>query len=135
MASKLKNFIIVDDDKLVNVFCSMLIKKNFAESKVTTFEQPELCLDYLNSLEFHEEKGGNVVLFLDINMPTMSGWEFLESFEGLDEKIKNSITIFILSSSVDARDMEKAESNPLVRGYLTKPLAKEKLFSIFNVVR
>lgn len=71
-------------------------------------------------------------LFLDINMPTMSGWEFLEAFERFDALIKEQYNIYILSSSVNIGDINAAKANPLVIGFLEKPLNQGMLAKIFN---
>ncbi|MBI5916532.1 MAG: response regulator [Bacteroidetes bacterium] len=123
------NFIIVDDDKLVNMFCSMLIKKVFSQADVKTFEFPESGLEYIETAQSIVEAETPTVLFLDINMPTMTGWEFLDCFEQLDGKVKNRIKIYMLSSSVDERDKERAAANQYVKAYLTKPLSREMLLS------
>ncbi len=128
--SSTTNFIIVDDDKLVNMFCSMMIKKNLGQSKVKTFEVPESGLEFIEKAEFIEpENESRTVLFLDINMPSMTGWEFLEYFEKLDDRIKNSLKIYILSSSVDERDKERAAANKYVTAFFVKPLTKDMLLS------
>lgn len=123
------NFIIVDDDKLVNTFCSLMIKKTFKEAKVTTFELPESGLEYIESEKSIVESETPTVLFLDINMPSMSGWEFLEKFELFNDQIKNRIKIYIFSSSVDERDNERAANISLIKDYLVKPLSKVALLS------
>ncbi|MCW3121853.1 MAG: hypothetical protein JWQ38_1345 [Flavipsychrobacter sp.] len=69
----------------------------------------------------------SAILFLDINMPVMNGWEFLERFEELDASVKSRIKVHILSSSVDKRDMERARINKNVAHYLVKPLTKETI--------
>jgi len=81
----------------------------------------------LKELPFHEEEDPNIALFIDVNMPTMSGWEFLEYFEGLDDRVKSAIQIYILSSSVDERDLERALGNENVKAFLVKPLTKDML--------
>jgi len=123
------NFIIVDDDKLVCMFCSMVLKKFFNNATVKTFEDPQTGLEFIKLGQFLQDAEARTVLFLDINMPSMNGWEFLENFENLDEEIKNSIQIYILSSSVDERDKERAANNKYVKAFWVKPLTKEMLQS------
>jgi len=65
-------------------------------------------------------------------MPTMTGWEFLEEFDKLSENIKMQFQIFMLSSSVDPSDIERATSNPLVTDFIEKPLNKEALERMFG---
>jgi CheY-like chemotaxis protein len=110
----------------------MALKRSLGEVEVTDFIVPEKGLEYIQSELFHNPEGEKAVLFLDINMPTMTGWEFLEKFETLEDKIKNQFDIYIFSSSVDPRDLEKAKSNPLVRDFIEKPLKKATLIQMFG---
>lgn len=123
------NYIIVDDDKLVNIFCSMVIKKLNTQAKVVTFEHPESGLEYIESEKSISNTISPTILLLDINMPSMTGWEFLERFELLNDRIKKAINVYILSSSVDERDKERASTLKCIKGYLIKPLTKEALLS------
>jgi CheY-like chemotaxis protein len=63
-------------------------------------------------------------------MPVMSGWEFLERFDSLDESIKKRISIFILSSSVDSRDKARSYANKNVRDHLTKPITNKVILEV-----
>ena len=124
---KSTRFIVIDDDALNNKICRACIEKLYKDAPVATFTDPKLGFEHLEveySSNSHED---TAILFLDINMPVMNGWEFLELFEKLEEKIKNRIKIYILSSSVDKRDMEKAQANKNVVYYLIKPLTKETI--------
>ena len=67
------------------------------------------------------------MLFLDINMPIMTGWEFMKEFEKLNTLIKDQIFIYILSSSIDQEDKLKAKNHPDVVDYIEKPLSAEIL--------
>jgi CheY-like chemotaxis protein len=120
-------FIFVDDDRLIHMFCNMLVKKTMGEAEVKNFLQPEEGLKFLNSGLDGFSNNQPVLLFLDLNMPTMSGWEFLEYFHKLEAAIKDRITVYILSSSVDDRDKERASAIPYVIDYLTKPLTAAQL--------
>lgn len=122
MEIEIPHFIIIDDDAINNMFCRFSIMKHFPQVRgIETFLLPETALEAIAKGMIHKERS-KTILFLDINMPSMTGWEFLEAFATFNEAIRSRFTIFILSSSVDARDREKAAANPLISGYLTKPL-------------
>lgn len=124
---KSTRYIVIDDDALNNKICRACIEKIFKDAPVATFTDPKLGFEHIEaefSNRYHDDTG---ILFLDINMPTMSGWEFLELFEKLDESIKTRVKVYILSSSVDKRDMERAQANKNVVHYLIKPLTKETI--------
>ncbi len=74
------------------------------------------------------------VLLLDINMPAMSGWDFLERFESTESDIKKHLTIYLLSSSIDQHDKERAEANKHVKDFLTKPFRKEMVEVILRIL-
>jgi response regulator RpfG family c-di-GMP phosphodiesterase len=120
---KLSRFVIVDDDPLNNALCQVIIKTTIAEAEVKTFTLPEKVLEYI--VVEYSKIGHEAILLLDLNMPTMSAWEFLEEFEKFDEKIKDCLKIYILSSSVDPRDIERASANKNVFDYIVKPLTSE----------
>lgn len=126
-------FILVDDDRLVLTFSRMLIQKNLGDVDVHAFTEAEVALQFLKSVQSSAENNKPVVLLLDINMPTMTGWEFLEHFESLDDQTKDQVKIFILSSSVDGRDLERARKDHHVVDFLVKPLSRTALDSIAKV--
>jgi CheY-like chemotaxis protein len=119
-------FVVVDDDPLNNLVCNHIILKFTPDAEIKLFTNPEKALEMVGSLG-ESSDNGEFVLFLDVNMPSMSGWEFLEAFESLDEKIHQRFKIYILSSSIDQGDIQKAASNPFVRGYYPKPLNLETM--------
>lgn len=121
-----RNFIVVDDDQTNNFLCMKIITTVFPDSNVQTFSDPETALVYINNM-FGNATDGNAVLFLDINMPTLSGWDFLEEFERFDTGIKGQLKIYMLTSSVDERDKDRAAENKNVCGYIEKPLSKEMI--------
>ena len=121
-----KHFIVIDDDPINNLLCSKNIKKNIQEADVITFTEAEKGLDHIKSF-FNEPNVENAVLFLDINMPIMTGWEFMEEFEKLNSLIKDQVFIYILSSSIHQEDKLKAKNHPDVVDYIEKPLSAEFL--------
>lgn len=129
--SNLRRFIVIDDDPLNNTICRLTIKKVLGEVEVLTFTDPSLGFEHIGS-EYAAQNGNSVpaILFLDINMPVMNGWEFMERYEELDNAVKDKIKVYILSSSVDERDIEKANANQNIVNYLAKPITKETLAEI-----
>lgn len=125
-------FIVVDDDPVSNKICQYTICKVIEQAEVKCFEFPVEGLNFIatNYLNFTEEMP--TTLFLDINMPEINGWEFLEEFAKMDERIRKQFSIYIVSTSIDYGDRNKANSNPLVTNYLEKPLSKAILNQLMN---
>lgn len=98
MINKLK-FIIVDDDLFSNIICKRVIKKASAVMDVTSFNIPEEGLAYIQNEP--RDSFGSTILLLDINMPTITGWEFLELLEKFGDEIQPPIAIYMLSSSIN----------------------------------
>jgi two-component SAPR family response regulator len=121
-------FIIIDDDSINNFICKEFIKFTIKVPHVVLdFTSPEKALNYIVNEYSTLEKVLPITLFLDINMPTMSGWEFLEQFGLLDEKIKSMFSVFMISSSINPRDREQAFINPYVKDFTTKPVTEDFL--------
>ena len=127
-----RDYIVIDDDRINNMICTKMIGLTFPDSSVHTFILPEEGLSFIMTYQASPDKQ-NVVLFLDINMPVLSGWDVLDKIETLPETNKNGIDIYMLSSSVDHYDLQKAENHQLVKGYISKPLTKAKLLSLLSV--
>jgi len=123
-------FIVIDDDELNNTLCRIVITHALGKIDVKTFTRPEVGLDFIASEYSKVIDETPAVLLLDINMPTMSGWEFLEEFEKLNETIKKQLSIYILSSSVDERDRERAGQHEYVKDYIIKPLKIERVLTL-----
>jgi CheY-like chemotaxis protein len=128
-----KHIIQVDDDPSHNVLCKAVLKRVFSEAKIDVFLSPEKALEFIENEFITKDNLHPVTLFLDINMPTMSGWEFLEEFKKFPAKVHEAFTIYILSSSVDMNDIEKASSNKFVSDFISKPLKVDTIKKIFSV--
>lgn len=128
------NFIIIDDDAVNNIICKRIICNTFQHAEVKTFTNPKEGLTYIESICSHPELPATV-LFLDINMSAFSGWELLKSFEQLDAVLKNRLTIYMFSSSIDPIDKVLAASNRNIWNYIEKPLTKQIVLDIVNKIR
>lgn len=125
-------FILVDDDPINNLLSKRAISKNLVGAKVIDFLAPEMALNYIENdfgLHSFEER---IIILLDINMPTLTGWDFLDLFNKFATSHKDKFSIYILSSSVDPSDIQRAKLNPLVHDFIEKPLNKEFLLKTFT---
>ena len=125
-----KRFIIVDDDRSNNLICKCSLKRFSAETETVTFLKPEVALQYIQDSYLEDQLEVPTVVFLDINMPVLTGWDFLEIFRKLPKSIKQQFSIFMLTSSIDERDQNRAESDSLVKGFLKKPLSTQTVIEI-----
>jgi len=130
--NQVKKIVIVDDDPQNNSISKMALKKVLGEVEVTEFIIPERGLEYIE-INFPQKLViDRVTLFLDLNMPTMTGWEFLEKFKSFAEPVKMQFDIYILSSSINPKDIERAKGNPDVVDFIEKPLNRASLLKIFS---
>jgi response regulator RpfG family c-di-GMP phosphodiesterase len=127
-------FLFIDDDPINNLICRLTVDMVLGNVKSQSFTNPQLALEYLQTSFLKDGHPNRTVLLLDINMPVMSGWEFLDRFDDLSPLIKNSISICVLSSSVDERDKVRSYANKNVREFLVKPLTKEDILRICDEV-
>ncbi|MCC9137023.1 two-component system response regulator [Pontibacter silvestris] len=122
----MKTFII-DDDQFSSFLTETMLKMEDFSEHVVTFSSAEETLDYLT-----EDLEVNVpqVMFLDLNMPTMSGWQFLQALKPLEDSISSNCSVFILSSSIDSAEKEMAKYHAIVKGFISKPLTEGHLHEI-----
>ena len=131
MKNKLKNVLLIDDSESDNFYHARKIQKMGITDNIHICYSGQEALDYLRS-EFEGTHPQPTLIFLDINMPGMNGWEFLEEYEKLEVSQQGEVVLTMLSNSIDVRDQEKAERYKSVRGYYSKPLNKEYLDSILE---
>jgi CheY-like chemotaxis protein len=124
MSSDVK-YVIVDDDSFNNMLCRITLEDALGVVDTTMFTKPEEGLAFIK-----EHIKSPTILFLDINMPKLTGWQFLERYEEISEEIKAYISIYMLSSSLYHRDRDKANLNKYVKGFISKPLDFETVISI-----
>ena len=112
---------LVDDDPINNLINRRLLGKTGISSRIDEFLGGQDALEKINQLDPND----SLLIFLDINMPVLNGWEFLnrylENFPDRDDKI------VILSSSIDFQDRQKADEYKVVSGFLEKPLTIDKI--------
>ena len=121
----MKNILIIDDDPISIVILKKNLELAQVQQKTTAFNDGAEALAFIKNENIEEAK---YIIFLDINMPNMNGWEFLEKTTRLLTQ-RNS-TIYVLSSSLSKYDKEKATEFPIIKQYLAKPISKEVLSTI-----
>ena len=125
-----KSVLVIDDTDIDRLLAEKIVKKyNFAE-EVVLMESAEEMLDYLHQLPDAETDELLQLILLDINMPEIDGWEFLKQFDLLSKNIKDQFRIFVVSSSKNQEDKERALSNEYVLDYVEKPLSKEVMLGM-----
>lgn len=121
---------LVEDNPIDIFINTRVILQSGLGANVFSISNGLKAIDYLK-----DEKNLNAlpdIILLDIRMPEMDGFEFLEKFSELEFNDGRVIRIILLSSSIDPSDYERARKNPLVLDYIPKPLTKEKLLAIEN---
>ena len=122
---------LIDDDPDDNFFHERVIKKNNAADLVVIKQTAMDALEYLTSSK-QGSKTHPDLIFLDINMPGMNGWEFLEEYKNLDKQFQSHAIVVMLTTSGNPDDKVKAKSSNGVADYKTKPLTKEMLDEIIS---
>jgi response regulator RpfG family c-di-GMP phosphodiesterase len=116
---------LIDDDPIVNFISSKVLNKYNEEFEILDFQK---ALDALYYLRQHPEKSPDVI-FLDLNMPEMDGWEFLQEYE----KLNLRSDLYILTSSFAQRDVNKSKHYSKVKDFIIKPLTKQTIQRILAV--
>lgn len=130
MDSKSRVFII-DDDPIHQRIAQIMISRYNLFDEYFSYTEAQVALDFLQENTENSELIPGVIL-LDLNMPVIDGWDFLEAFETLKEKLKSVIKIYIVSSSVDEKDLIRSKQYASVKGFISKPLSPDIIRTIIN---
>lgn len=129
--NSIKKVVLIDDDKIFNLIHELKLKDTGLVDIVESFSDPEVAVEYLRTTsEFSPDSFPEIIL-LDLNMPTMDGWQCLDRFSTFTGVFRRS-RIMILSSSVAVSDRVRSRDYAMVSGFMSKPLDKEKIGSYFN---
>ena len=127
--NKINTFCIVDDDDIFKFTTSVLLKKTDLVNKIIVFSNGLKAINFLKD-EMGNKENIPDVLFLDINMPVMDGWEFLEEYLLIKPMMPKTVVIYMVSSSVDEKDILKAKSISALSGYLVKPISSQNIMEV-----
>ncbi|MFD2161558.1 response regulator [Paradesertivirga mongoliensis] len=115
---------IIDDDPIHQRIAQIMISKHQLFDEYVSFTEAGKGLKFLQDNCEMIEALPDVIL-LDLNMPVMDGWDFLDKFEKIRHTLIKDIRIFIVSSSVDEKDISRSQSYASVKGFISKPLTPD----------
>lgn len=132
---EMKEIIVIDDDPINNFIFKKMIEEvadSVAEElKVIPFEDPVDALRYLKSL-LEEERAFPSHIFLDLNMPDFSGWDFLKAFEQLNLHLNPDCQLYVVSSTILKDEIQRVKNISFVKGFIAKPVTIYKFRKIVN---
>ncbi|MGC4036148.1 MAG: response regulator [Chitinophagaceae bacterium] len=127
LSKKLSCILLIDDSFDDNTYHKLIISRLNIAERIDSVSDGEEALDYLQ-----HATSPPALIFLDINMPRMNGWEFLEEYEKLPAPMKSRIVMMMLTTSADPDEKQRASKIPTLSGFKTKPLTKEMLTDILQ---
>lgn len=127
--ARYNHVLLVEDDPITVMVCDRIIKMSSFATRVTSCENGKFAIDYLKEI-LNKVEDIPEIIFLDINMPVMNGWDLLDEFELIKGAFPKIPRIYILSSTVDPEDYKRAKSYKAVVDFISKPLTKEFLDEI-----
>ncbi len=125
---KYQNVLLIDDNEIDNFINERIISTSYFAKNIIVKKSAQDALNYMK--EIRNEKDLPEIIFLDLNMPVMDGFGFLQEFAKMEDKIKNHCKVVVLSSSISPEDIDRASTNPYVFKYLNKPLSDKYLEAI-----
>jgi len=120
---------IIDDTYIDRYVIERVMKRHSYAEEILSMDSALDAIDYLSANIANPEKLPQLI-FLDINMPEMNGFEFLERYEKLPEEVRSHCIVMMLTTSLHDEDRKKADDNPYVFMFINKPLTEEKLKAI-----
>ena len=120
----MSKLILIDDEAIFHKIVQMTLKHSELSNKATYSMDGEAVLDYL------EEKSSETTslpdyIFIDLYMPRFSGWDFLNRFQKIYQNLKKNVNIYIVSSSIDPRDIDRSKTYPFATTFISKPVMKD----------
>ncbi len=124
---------IIDDDEIYQFTVTKTIKNHNLAKKILVFKDGELAIQFLIDNIGNNENVPDII-FLDINMPIMDGWQFLDEYVQIKPRIGKKIIIYLVTSSIDPADLERAKKISEISDYIIKPVTPGKLKDVIEAL-
>lgn len=132
----LDQILCIDDDPITLMLCKKVIIKSAFCNEIITAQNGEEALSYFNNIKTANYQNKVMqhpqLVFLDLNMPVMGGWEFLDYFSRLEFAEFHNVKVVVLSSTIDPEDLQNAKKYPMVIDFLSKPITQSMLEYLKN---
>jgi CheY-like chemotaxis protein len=136
MKKKLSCVLLIDDDEPTNYYNSLIIEETGCVNHVQAVQSGKKALEYLTNSDHYPEYGNCFpcpdLIFLDINMPAMNGWEFLDKYRALKKEHRGKTVLIMLTTSLFSEDVLKAKDIPEISGFESKPLTPEVIDKVLK---
>jgi CheY-like chemotaxis protein len=124
---------VIDDDEIYTFTVKRIIANSEIAEKTLFFPNGQLALDFFTEYVHQADSLPDLIL-LDINMPVLDGWQFMDAFVKIHPLIQKKVTIYIVSSSIDEADLAKAKSYEQISDFIVKPISVAKLHKMVEIL-
>jgi two-component SAPR family response regulator len=125
----MSKLILIDDDLMYHKISQLMLKEYSVVKDVVSSTDGKATLDFLEENKENTEKLPDYI-FVDLNMPGYSGWDFLNGFRRIRNSLKKAIRVYIVSSSIDPADIRRSKTYTFVNSFVIKPLSREFLHEL-----
>lgn len=133
MKPTVNTLFLIDDDEIYLFTMKRMIEKNNLVNNVHEFKNGFDAIEFLNKVAINNHVLLPDIIFLDINMPVMDGWSFMDVFSLLKPKLSKKIEVYMISSSINQSDIDRAKSITDISDFIVKPIGTEQLKNIFSM--
>lgn len=128
---RMKRILLIDDDPIFVFLIKKTLQTIDNTLMIDIFSDGEKAIDYIYAIKESRLLLPDII-FLDLNMPILDGWGFLDQYSLISEQLSKKIELYILSSSISPEDVRHASDYPVILDYLIKPLEKSRIADILS---